>query len=294
MTKLVCPRVRLCGAAPTNTTTITMFMSTGRHPAAAAAPRCLATASSSSSSHRDRWRPPQPDHQHQQYPLGAYYASVMRGGDPITYASASPPVPVPPPPPSAAAANPESESQPPSSAAQRARIIFGSRLLGPAEHADRARAKHDRSQLVAGVLVPPRPEEPDNCCMSGCVNCVWERYREDVEEWTAKKREAAQAELAAQAQAQGSAETNPVDGGGAAAAAARDEGKQEALPLVVGTMKKQKDAESWVARQQQQHQQQQERLEEDVFGDVPLGIREFMKQEKRLKAKHAREGTTGG
>ena len=32
---------------------------------------------------------------------------------------------------------------------------------------------------------------------------------------------------------------------------------------------------------------------EDLFKGVPVGIREFMKQEKRLKEKHAREGTIG-
>ncbi|KAI5794284.1 oxidoreductase-like protein, partial [Peziza echinospora] len=31
-----------------------------------------------------------------------------------------------------------------------------------------------------------KPEEPDNCCMSGCVNCVWDLYREDLEEWVAR------------------------------------------------------------------------------------------------------------
>jgi hypothetical protein len=34
--------------------------------------------------------------------------------------------------------------------------------------------------------------------------------------------------------------------------------------------------------------------EEDLFKDVPVGIREFMKQEKRLKQRHAAEGTSGG
>lgn len=31
--------------------------------------------------------------------------------------------------------------------------------------------------------------------------------------------------------------------------------------------------------------------DEDVFDNVPVGIREFMKQEKRLKEKHQRERT---
>ncbi|KAJ6781423.1 hypothetical protein PWT90_02261 [Aphanocladium album] len=52
-------------------------------------------------------------------------------------------------------------------AEERARVIFGSRLLGPAERADRAAGRQAKSTTIAGVLVPPRPEEPDNCCMSG-------------------------------------------------------------------------------------------------------------------------------
>ncbi|KAG6014402.1 hypothetical protein E4U41_004846, partial [Claviceps citrina] len=137
---------------------------------------------------------------------------------------------------------------------ERARIIFGSRLLGPAEHADKLARKHAQSTYVAGVLVPPRPDEPDNCCMSGCVNCVWDRFREDMEEWSARKKEARAAEAA---------------GGG-------PETRSGRLPTG-------KDAVAGDVCD-----------EEDVYRGVPVGIREFMKQEKRLKEKHAREGTVGG
>lgn len=34
--------------------------------------------------------------------------------------------------------------------------------------------------------------------------------------------------------------------------------------------------------------------DEELYKNVPVGIREFMKQEKRLKLKHEREGTFGG
>lgn len=34
--------------------------------------------------------------------------------------------------------------------------------------------------------------------------------------------------------------------------------------------------------------------DDDLYKNVPVGIREFMKQEKKLKEKHAREGTSGG
>jgi len=34
--------------------------------------------------------------------------------------------------------------------------------------------------------------------------------------------------------------------------------------------------------------------DDELYRNLPVGIREFMKQEKRLKLKHEREGTVGG
>jgi len=42
-------------------------------------------------------------------------------------------------------------------------IIFGSRLAGPAS---RPAPPAEKIRVVEGIKVPPRPEEPDNCCMS--------------------------------------------------------------------------------------------------------------------------------
>ena len=42
-------------------------------------------------------------------------------------------------------------------------IIFGSRLAGPAA---RPPPPPEKLRTVEGIKVPPRPEEPDNCCMS--------------------------------------------------------------------------------------------------------------------------------
>lgn len=38
---------------------------------------------------------------------------------------------------------------------------------------------------VRGIDVPLRPNPPgaEDCCMSGCVNCVYNLYADDVEEW---------------------------------------------------------------------------------------------------------------
>ncbi|ODA80175.1 hypothetical protein RJ55_03133 [Drechmeria coniospora] len=145
-------------------------------------------------------------------------------------------------------------------------IVFGSRLLGPAEQADRLAKKKAQSTVIAGVLVPPRPEEPDNCCMSGCVNCVWDRYRDDIEEWSAQKNEA-QARLQ---RGLGAADSDPAF----IRAGAEGDAQRSAS---IGPAKISKNM--W---------------DEDILQNVPVGIREFMKQEKRLKEKHLREGTGGG
>ncbi|KHO01622.1 Oxidoreductase-lik [Metarhizium album ARSEF 1941] len=227
----------------------------------------------------------------QRTPLGDYYAGMLR--DPIPYPfshkpeeppSTADPSVLPPhkrprmpraPGPNrsetrsaaCAGATPTSPPEPvppPQTAQEKARIIFGSRLLGPAEHADRLASRRAESRYKAGVLVPPRPEQPDNCCMSGCVNCVWDRYREDMEEWTAREKEA-QRRLKA-----GRRAVDAAGGGGS-------------------------DSESnWKAPAAGGGKIAKDMWDEDVYENVPVGIREFMKQEKRLKERHVREGTIGG
>lgn len=158
-------------------------------------------------------------------------------------------------------------SAPPSPQSERderlakAQVIFGSRLPDPVGR----RAELDRnSTRIAGVLVPPKPEEPDNCCMSGCVNCVWDRYREEFEDWAEKNAEA-QTRLARQRRD----------------AAALSDGQLFKPSSVNVAMSMDDDGggseTNWSTGAA------------DPFADVPVGIREFMKTEKRLKAKHAKE-----
>lgn len=136
---------------------------------------------------------------------------------------------------------------------QKARVVFGSRLAGPVAR----RAELERkSTLIAGVLVPPRPAEPDNCCMSGCVNCVWDQYRDELEEWAAKSNEARIASARQKGLETGASMDD--DGGGSETNWGTGLGPN------------------------------------DLFGDIPVGIREFMRTEKRLKERHMREGTAGG
>lgn len=93
-----------------------------------------------------------------------------------------------------------------------------------------------------------RPQEPDNCCMSGCVNCVWDTYREEVEEWAARKREA-----------QDRAHDDAI------------EGKREDVGL----------------------SGEDENGVRELFEQVPVGIREFMAMEKRLREKEERSKKGG-
>ncbi|KAF2712190.1 hypothetical protein K504DRAFT_479923 [Pleomassaria siparia CBS 279.74] len=132
----------------------------------------------------------------------------------------------------------------------KARIVFGSRIAGPAERkAEIQAASHE----IAGIMVPPRPTEPDNCCMSGCVNCVWDIYRDDMEEWAAKS---AEARVALQAKRVG-AKATPSN----VAMSMDDDGGGSETSWSAGAGK------------------------DDLFDNIPVGIREFMKTEKMLKQK---------
>lgn len=150
----------------------------------------------------------------------------------------------------------------------KARIVFGSRLTSPN---DRAEAKRAESQLIAGVRVPPRPVEPDNCCMSGCVNCVWDLYRDDMEEWAAKN---AEARAALQAQRQSGQATGMMGQGSGTpthvAISMDDDGGGSETNWDVGSAMNGQSA--------------------DLFAGIPVGIREFMRTEKMLKEKHIKEG----
>ena len=86
---------------------------------------------------------------------------------------------------------------------ERMASIFGGRLAGEPPRAT-SRTAVGAGTMIAGVPVPARPQEPDNCCMSGCVNCVWETYSDDVRYWRAQRRRAAQA-------LRGTAEVWPAD-----------------------------------------------------------------------------------
>lgn len=184
----------------------------------------------------------------QAHPLGGYYESLLSQPLPeVRSATRQSTTPSPP------EELPKIEKE---TTLAKGRVIFGSQLAGPAERRSDIEAK---STMIAGVRVPPRPEEPDNCCMSGCVNCVWDRFRDELEEWAAAKRKANMRLH------QASNYTNKDP----AAKSMDDDGGGSETNWGTGL---ETDLSS-----------------EELFKDIPVGIREFMKQEKRLKEMHLRE-----
>ncbi|KAJ5090453.1 Oxidoreductase-like N-terminal [Penicillium argentinense] len=147
-------------------------------------------------------------------------------------------------------------------------IVFGTRLAGPGRQSRYNPGEAppvSQWKTINGVPIPPRPEEPDNCCMSGCVNCVWDGFRDEMEEWAARVEKA-------------KAKGGPEKGTGDMRAAPRAEVNSASVSMDDDGGGSEAN---WPAPSQG----------EDLFSNIPVGIREFMKTEKKLKVKHKQEAT---
>jgi hypothetical protein len=110
--------------------------------------------------------------------------------------------------------------------------------------------------------------------MSGCVNCVWDIYRDDLEEWAAKSAQAREALLAKTAKthvgATGSMNASPGTPSHVATSMDDDGGGSES---------------NWDISALAAHGTDSKNL----FDDIPVGIREFMRTEKLLKERHRQD-----
>ncbi|OJJ46359.1 hypothetical protein ASPZODRAFT_132440 [Penicilliopsis zonata CBS 506.65] len=159
----------------------------------------------------------------------------------------------------------------PQSPQDKMSIVFGSRLASPGYQSTRYHP--DTMQPVStwktinGVAIPPRPEEPENCCMSGCVHCVWDDYRDDVEQWAARLEQA-------KAMAKGTPKDPIADM------------RQTPRPEVQSAVTSMDDdgggsETNWAPTSRP----------DELFSEIPVGIREFMKTEKKLRQRHQEEQT---
>jgi hypothetical protein len=115
--------------------------------------------------------------------------------------------------------------------------------------------------------------------MSGCVNCVWDQFRDELEEW------AAQSALARAALAKQNAEK-----GGKATLGTGSMLAQPGQPAHVAVSMDDDGGGSEANWDLGGPTGSSSKGGEDLFGGIPVGIREFMRTEKMLKQRHAQEG----
>ncbi|KAE8387647.1 oxidoreductase-like protein [Aspergillus alliaceus] len=195
----------------------------------------------------------------QAHPLSGYYHDILSSRSPYRRQATSSSCPV-----------PERTDKPspsstikPLSPQDKMSIVFGTRLAGPgrsSRYNPGTMPPESTWKTINGVAIPPRPEEPDNCCMSGCVHCVWDDYRDEMEEWAARV-EQAKAKGASKGLTGDMRHTPRAEVDSASTSMDDDGGGSET---------------NWAVSNET----------DDLFASIPVGIREFMKTEKRLKQKH--------
>ena len=118
------------------------------------------------------------------------------------------------------------------------------------------------------------------------MNCVWDQYRDEMEEHVMKRREADYA-MKKESSLEGARKKKQREDTGMGGSTGRELDIVQAEKGVMNTI----DDDGGGSERLWGKSLDSDLLGEDMFKNIPVGIREFMKQEKRLKEKHAREGT---
>lgn len=139
----------------------------------------------------------------------------------------------------------------------RVKLVFGQ--LGSRQ--DRRLEALKRAHTIAGIKLSPRPDEPNNCCMSGCVDCVWELYKDELTEWKAKRQEIKRKLMFERADLEW-----PV--------------------TLLGPEPKERNKS---VRPEDRARIEDSVVEDDADDDLNVSIKAFLKTEKKLKAKRKRQ-----
>jgi Oxidoreductase-like protein, N-terminal len=125
--------------------------------------------------------------------------------------------------------------------------------------------------------------------MSGCVNCVWDLFRDEMEEWAVKRKEADHA-LRKEKSLEGARKKRRRDDAGMGGSTGTELtlGQAEEDNTTIST-----DDDGGGSERLWGKSLDSDVLTDDLYKNIPVGIREFMKQEKKLKEKRAREAGTG-
>lgn len=114
--------------------------------------------------------------------------------------------------------------------------------------------------------------------MSGCVHCVWDDYRDDLEHWASRVRDA-------RLTASGSENASVAADNGAK----RKEMRQTPRKEVASASTSMDDDGGGSEANWELPALSGAGGEEDLFKGIPVGIREFMKIEKKLREKKLSE-----
>ena len=146
----------------------------------------------------------------------------------------------------------------------RASVVFGPGLAGPKYHGGAASTPESAWQVINGTRIPPRPAEPENCCMSGCAHCVWDDYQEELEKWASEIKKAKSKVQA------------PTMGGGTS------------LEHATLSVRANEDSFSNSCVKSGGGGDEANLIQpntDELMANIPVGIREFMRTEKGLREK---------